>query len=319
MKALLKLMLVVGVSLVLVACNSSSAEDYPSEDITLIVPNAPGGGTDIVARGLVEYTKDKLDTNIIVENNTEGGGITGLIEGANADPDGYTLTMTTVELAMLPHLDRLSVTHEDFQPIVAPIADPAAVIVPADAPYDTMQEFIDFAKENPGLKVGNSGIGAVWHLAAVALEDEFDIEFSHIPYDEGTAPAVAALTGGHIDAITAAPGNAISQINAGELKVLGVMGEERLEFLPDVPTLKEEFDVDITIRAWAALSAPADTPEEVMDVLSEAFIETVEDPEFKEFLENQGIAPVEYNTTELSEIMAEDHEMYSELMKLLDL
>lgn len=319
MKALLKMLIVVSVFFLLSACNSEATAEYPDGDITLVVPNAPGGGTDIVARGLVEYTQDKLDANIIVENNTEGGGITGLIQGANADPDGYTLTMATVELAMLPHLDRLSVTHEDFQPIVAPIADPAAVIVPADAPYDTMQEFIDYAQENPGLRVGNSGMGAVWHLAAVALEDEFGIEFSHVPYDEGSAPAVSALAGGHIDAITVAPSNALSQINAGELKVLGIMGEERLDFLEDVPTLNEEFDMDFAVRAWAVLSAPADTPSEVMDVLNEAFIETTEDPEFQEFLSNQGIDPVQLHTTDMAEIMADDHDMYESLMEQLDL
>ncbi|MBM7840944.1 tripartite-type tricarboxylate transporter receptor subunit TctC [Alkalihalobacillus xiaoxiensis] len=306
------------VAAILAGCNSEAAT-YPSKEIKIIVPNAPGGGTDIVARGLVDHAKDQLNTTVVVENNTEGGGITGLIQGASADADGYTLTMTTVELAMLPHLDRLPVTHEDFIPIVAPIADPASVIVPSDAPYDTVQEFIEYAKANPGeIQVGNSGIGAVWHLAAIALEDEFDIDLSHIPYDGGTAPAIAALTGGHIDAVTAAPGNAMAQINAGDLKVLGVMSEERLEFLPDVPTLKEELNFDISIRAWAALSVPADTPEEVLEELN-VFVETAKDPEFQTFLSNQGIIPVSFNGDELAEMMANDHEMYSELMKNLDL
>ncbi|WP_346243821.1 tripartite tricarboxylate transporter substrate binding protein [Shouchella clausii] len=318
MKRLVQFTVVASMSLLFAACNSEAAS-YPAKDIKIIVPNAPGGGTDIVARGLVEHAKDKIDANVIVENMTEGGGITGLIQGANADPDGYTLTMTTVELAMLPHLGRLSVDYEAYQPIVAPIADPAAVIVPADAPYDTMQEFIDYAKEHPGeIKVGNSGVGAVWHLAAVALEDEFDIEFSHVPYDGGTAPAIAALSGGHIDAVTAAPGNAISQIQAGELKVLGVMSEERLDFLDEVPTLKEEFDMDFTVRAWAALSAPADTAPEVMEVLN-VFVETAEDPEFQTFLRNQGINPVSFSGEELVEMMEQDHEMYSTLMENLDL
>lgn len=321
MKIFNKLVLVISLIfiLALAGCNSEKADIYPSKNIKLIVPKSPGGGTDIVARGLVEYTKDKLDAKIIVENQPGGGGVTGMVEAANAKEDGYTLSMSTVELAILPHLGRSPVDYEDFIPIVIPIADPASLIVPADAPYDTITEFIAYAKENPGFKVGNSGIGAIWHLAAVAVEDEFDIKFTHVPYDGGSAPAVAALVGKHIDAIMVAPGNAKSQIEAGELKVIAVMSDERLESFKDVPTFKEELGMDFTVSAWAALTAPAGTPDDVIDILVKAFTETVEDPKFQEFLRKQGIDPVQYSTEEARKMMKEDHEVYGKLLEKIDL
>lgn len=301
----------------LFGCNTNGA--YPSKDITVIVPKSPGGGTDITTRGLVKYAEKYIDAKFVVENKPGGGGVTGMVEGANAEADGYTLTMTTVELAMLPHMDRSPVTYEDFAPIVSPIADPAALIVPADAPYDTLLDFMSYVKEHPGeVKVGNAGIGSIWHLAAVAIEDQFDVEFTHVPYDGGSAPAVAALVGGHIDAVTVSPGNALSQIEAGQLKVLAIMSDERSPLFPDVPTFKET-GFDFYVRAWAALTAPAGTPQEVMDILTEAFMKAAQDPEFKEYMRNQGIEPVEIGPEQLGEMMKFDHEYYGSLLKEMEL
>ncbi len=325
MRKMISSLVIIIAVVALVGCgksNETSQEeevDFPTKDIKVIVPKDPGGGTDIVARGLVEYTKDKFDKNIIVENQPGGGGVTGMVQGAESSPDGYTLTMTTVELAILPHMELSPVTYENFTGIVSAIADPASVIVPSDAPYDTLEEFINYSKDNKGLKVGNSGIGSIWHLAAVAVEDEFDLDFNHIPYDGGSAPAVAALAGGHLDAIMVAPGNAKSQIDAGDLKVLAVMSDERLDSFPDVPTFKEEIDMDFTVQAWAALTAPADIPKEALNVLSEAFTETLNDEEFQDFLIKQGIEPVQYGPEETQKMMEEDHKRYGELMKEIDL
>jgi tripartite-type tricarboxylate transporter receptor subunit TctC len=319
-KSILLIAILFGI-LALVGCSSDKTAAFPDKNktIKLIVPKDPGGGTDIVARGLVEFAKDDIDSDIIVENLPGAGGVTGMLEGSNAKADGYTLTMTTVELAILPHLGQSPITYEKFTPIVTPIADPASVIVPADAPYDTIEEFIEYAKANPGLKVGNSGVGSIWHLAAVALENEFDLEFNHIPFDGGSAPAVAELVGGHLDAITVAPGNAKAQIDAGELKVLAVMGAERLESFADVPTFKEELDMDFNVRAWATLVVPSETPKEVVDKLSEIFVGAAKDPEFKEYLLNQGIAPVELGPEESQKMMEEDHKLYESLVEEIGL
>src|SRR5699024_3318002 len=316
---IIKILFTFGLILVLIGCNDSANEDddFPSEDITVIVPNDAGGGTDITARGLVEQTKDDLDTDIIVENKPEGSGVAGLTEGAETDPDGYTLTMATVELGIYPNLNRMPIDYQDFSPIVTAIADPASLIVPADAPYDTLEEFIDSAKEHPNLKVGNFALGSIWHLAAAAIEDEFDLSFNHIPYDEGSAPAVSSLACGDVDVITVATGNAKSQIDDGEFKVLGIMSDERLDSFEDVPTFEEEVGMDFTVQAWATLVAPKDTPDEIIDKLSDAFTDTVQSSEFKEYMANQGIDSVEYGPEESKEMMEEDHELFKDLVKKL--
>ncbi|RFU63867.1 tripartite tricarboxylate transporter substrate binding protein [Peribacillus glennii] len=319
MKKLASTIVFIFMATLLIGCSSDSSatkeNKFPEKDITLIVPKAPGGGTDLTARGLAEYAKKQIDQNIVVVNKPSGNGVTGMVEGSKAKKDGYTLTMTTVELAMLPHMNRSPVDYKDFSPIVAPIADPASIMVPADAPYNTLEEFLEHAKKNPGkLKVGNSGVGTIFHLASVAVEDKTGVKFTHVPYNEGSAPAVAALVGGHLDAVSVAPGIAKAQIDAGKIKVLAIMSDEKLPLFPEVPTFKE-LGYDITIRAWAALNAPADTPDEIMDSLNEIFSKTSKDPEFKKFLEKQGIQPVEIEGEELKNMIEEDHNYYGELLK----
>ena len=131
---------------------SSAAQsvDYPTKDITVIIPKNPGGGTDVSTRGLIQYMKNYIDgSNFVPTNKPDGGGVTGMVETANAKADGYTLGAVTVELAMFPHQGKCTVTYEDFAPICAQIAAPAALIVPADAPYDSLQEFVDYCKGTP--------------------------------------------------------------------------------------------------------------------------------------------------------------------------
>ncbi|SNS00256.1 Tripartite-type tricarboxylate transporter, receptor component TctC [Anaerovirgula multivorans] len=316
-KSIILIAVIMMFSLIMTGCGS---KEYPQGgQITVIIPKSPGGGTDITARGLIQYMKEHAEgATFVPTNKPDGNGVTGMVETANAKKDGYTLGMVTVELAMFPHLDRSPVTYEDFIPIAAPIADPAAVIVPVDAPYQTLQEFIDYAKAHPGeLQVGNSGTGAIWHLAAVAMEDQFGIELTHVPYSEGTAPSIAAVVGGHIDAVMSSPSAAKAQVDAGALKILAVMADERTDIFPEVPTFKE-LGFDFSIRAWAALVAPKDTPEEIVDYLVTAAQATVNDPAFKEYLSKQGISPVDITGDEVYKMMEADHKYYGELLKMVD-
>ena len=128
----------------------------------------------------------------------------------------------------------------DFKPIARLNADPAAITVRADAPWNSYEEFMTYAKANPGkVRIGNSGTGAIWHLAAAALEDKTGAKFSHVPYD-GAAPAITGLLGGHIEAVSVSPGEVINHVKGGKLKTLVVMADERMKTMPDVPTLKEK-------------------------------------------------------------------------------
>lgn len=301
------------------AGGSASADKYPSKDISVIIPKAAGGGTDTAARGLIQYMKDHMDgSNFVASNKPDGGGVTGMAETSAAKADGYTLGMVTVELAMFPWQDKCQVTPEDYEAVCAPIAAPAALIVPKDAPYDSVEEFAAYCKENPGkVQVGNSGMGAIWHVAAVSFEKEFEVELKHIPYPNGSADIAAALAGGHIDATIADPSSYKSQVDSKEMKILGVMSEERSFIYPDAPTFKE-LGYDMVIRAWAALVAPKDTPEDILTQLRDAAKAACESDEFTEYFEKQGIDPQNIIGEDCQKMMEEDYAMYEDLLKDID-
>ena len=303
-------------SVSVVFANGQSEQPYPSGgDVKVIIPKGAGGGTDTSARGMLQYLAKYVDgINFVPVNKPDGGGVTGMVETSNAKPDGYTLGMVTVELAMFPHQKKSPVTFEDYVPIAAPIAAPAALIVPASAPYDTLDEFVEYCKKNPGkLQVGNSGMGAIWHIAAMKFEDEFNVKLKHIPYPNGTADIVAALLGGHIEATFADPSSIKGQYEAGQVKVLATMAAQRSNLYPDVPTFKE-LGHDMTIRAWAALVAPKDTPAEVLEILRNAASKCYEDPEYIDYFVKQGIDPTNIVGDECFLMMKQDHELYKEML-----
>lgn len=292
---------------------------YPKKNIEVVIPKNPGGGTDTSARTVIEFARNKMPDGLMMVpvNKPAGNGITGLLEVAKARPDGYKLVMTTVELAMFPHQGKSPVTYKDFTPIVTTIADPVAVVVNTNSPYKTLQDFIDGAKAAPGkIKVGNSGMGAIYHLAAVNIEKISGTKFNHIPYNEGTGPSIAALVGGHIDAVLTTPGAVKSQVDAGILKVLGVMDEKRFPLFPDVPTFKEalNLDVNVKMRAWAVLATTAKVSDEVKKQLVETFTEVVKTPAYQEALKKQGIMPVVITGDDAYTMMKEDDEMYGKLI-----
>ncbi len=316
----IKLAALVLAGTMLLGCTNVFAADYPEKDITVIIPKAAGGGTDTAARGLIQYMKESLDgSNFVATNKPDGGGVTGMIETSAAKADGYTLGMVTVELAMFPWQDKCPVTPENYTSICAPIAAPAGLIVPADAEYGTVDEFVAYCQEHPGeVQVGNSGMGAIWHVAAVNFENEYDVELKHIPYPNGSADIAAALAGGHIDATIADPSSYKSQIDAGEMKLLAVMAEERSGIYPDVPTFKE-LGHDMVIRAWAALVAPKDTPEDVLEVLRDTAKAACESDEYKAYFEKQGIDPQCIIGEDCQMMMEDDYAMYEKLLKDIEL
>ncbi|SKA23955.1 tripartite tricarboxylate transporter substrate binding protein [Consotaella salsifontis] len=300
---------------------SASAQEitYPKKNITVIIPKNPGGGTDTSARLTLEYAKKYLPSGVIFvpENKPAGNGVTGLIEAARARPDGQTLVMTTVELAMFPHQNKSPVTYKDFTGLFAPIADPCSIVVRADSPYKTLQEFVDAAKKQPGeLQVANSGTGAIYDLATINMENQLGIKLKHIPYSDGIGPAIASLVGGHVDAVITTPGAAKPQVDAGALRILGVMDSKRFALFPDVPTFNEALGAgtNTEMRAWAAFAAPAKLPEDVRSQLDAAFKAVAADPEFQEAMKKQGIVPGDMVGDDVDAMMKQDHELYGKLI-----
>lgn len=293
---------------------SKEATKFPEKPIQIIVPFSAGGGTDIVTRAVADAAKNHFTQPLTIVNKTGAGGAVGMGEGANAKPDGYTLTTICVELTTLPPQNLAPFTSDDFRPILQVNAEPAAITVKADAPWNTVQEFLEYAKKNEGkVKVGNSGVGAIWHLAAAAIESKAGVKFTHVPF-EGAAPAVTSLLGGHIDAVTVSPAEVAAQVKAGQLKILGVADNERSKQYPDVPTLKEQ-GYDVAIGTWRGLAAPKDTPDEVMNVLKEGFGKAVKEEAFTSFMEKSGLTIQVLEEDAYREKINNENKLFADLVK----
>lgn len=295
---------------------SASEIKFPEKSITLIVPYAAGGGTDATARALASAAEKYLGQSIGVVNKTGGNAVVGMTEVAKAKPDGYTIIMNANEIALLPHMGLSPLSYKDYAQVAQINFDSATLTVPADAPYNTIEEFITYAKDHPGeIRVGGTGKGGIWHLAAASIEKATGVKFNFVPFD-GAAPAKTALLGGHIEAVTISPAEVLPQLEAGKLKTLAVLAGERSSIVPDVPTF-QEVGYDVEVGVWRAIDAPADTPPEVIKILEEAFLKATEDEEFVKFMEQNGLGIVTKGSEDYAEMVAKDHEYFGGLLKEL--
>ncbi|WP_458120964.1 tripartite tricarboxylate transporter substrate binding protein [Paenibacillus sp. Z6-24] len=299
---------------------AKSATDYPSKPITLVVPYAAGGGTDITARALVEAAQPYLSQPVTVVNRTGGGGSIGLMEGANARADGYTVTYLVAELTTLPHMGLLPITYEQFKPIIQTNYDPSAITVRADAPWKTAEEFLGYARTHPGeVRMGNAGTGSIWHLAAASLEQATHVTFTHIPY-EGAGPAVSALMSGFVDAVPVSPAEVKTYVDQGKLRVLAINGSERSQALPDVPTLQEATGYTMNFSGtWRGLAVPEDTPDEIVQILADAFTRGAEQQEFRQMMAEHGLGLRIRDSEGFRQQLQQSHDLYAELIPELGL
>jgi len=291
---------------------------YPSRSIEVVVPASAGGGTDVLARSFAEAVKKHLPQPLVISNRPGASGSIGMGEMINARPDGYKLCMVIVEITILPHLGLTKYTYDDFTPIARLNADPAAITVRADAPWNTIEEFLAASQKSAGnIKMGNSGPGSIWHLAHAALEDKTGVRFNAIPF-QGAAPAVVGLLGGHIDAVAVSPGEVNTHVAGGKLKMLTVMADQRLKGFPEVPTLKER-KIDLSIAAWRGLAAPKGTPPEVLAVLKTATRKVADDPAFKEALDKVNLGFAYADGDSFHSAMQKDSDAFKSLIGKLGL
>jgi tripartite-type tricarboxylate transporter receptor subunit TctC len=296
----------------------AQAHDYPNRPIELIVAYGAGGGTDVLARAFSDASRKHIGQAIIVTNKPGASGAIGLTDVLKANPDGYKIAMVTAELTTLPHMGVIKFTHEDFTAIAMLNADPAAITVKADAPWNTVEEFLAAAKKVPGeFRVGNGGIGSTWHLAAAAVEDKTGVKFSHIPY-AGAAPASLSLLGGHIEALSVSAAEVSVHVAAGKLKTLAVMADKRIKGFENVPTLKER-NIDVAISVWRGLCAPKNTPPEVIAVLKNLAVKTVAEPVFLEIMDKQHMGVVFGDEAAFKAVMVRDSASFKNLITKLNI
>ncbi|PKF63304.1 ABC transporter substrate-binding protein [Psychromonas sp. psych-6C06] len=295
----------------LIMSAGSFAADYPSKNIRLVVPFGAGGGTDAVGRTLANSAKDVLGTSISVMNRTGGAGAVGMSYGAQQRADGYTLTVVTREIASLPQMGLMHRTADDFKLIRMVNLDPAVVLVPADSPYNTINDLVAEAKKNPGKVKFASTAAPNFYL--MALEKSQGIKLNAIPYN-GASEAIPSVLGHHTAVTMVTPGESIAQLRSGQLKALGVMSAERISYIPDVPTLKEQ-GMDVVTGTWRGIGAPKNTPDEIIEILGKAFDTAMATPEFKDFMSKGAMTIHPLNAQEFTDFVKEDTKLLGELIK----
>ena len=259
-----------------------AAAEYPEREITLIVPWAAGGGTDLVARFLGDLMEKDLGKPVVVVNKPGGGGLVGFKQIAAAKPDGYTVGINTNSQILQKYSASSYLDWRVFSPIALHNYDPAAFTVKIDAPWKTIEEALAFAKANPmKMRVSNSGPGAIWHVAAALLGSKTGVQFTHVPYGGGN-PAAVAVAGGHVEATTASPAEVGTLVKGGKLRILAIAANKREPLFPDVPTFKER-GIDFTFGVWRCLVAPKDTPKEIIARLEKSANKAVHDPTVHRF------------------------------------
>ncbi|MDR1535906.1 MAG: tripartite tricarboxylate transporter substrate binding protein [Planctomycetota bacterium] len=304
----------------LLALSAPRAGDFPGKGITIICTAAPGGGSDALARMLAQVAEPIFGQSVVVVNKVGGANAVGLSEGARARPDGYTVTMATVEVVMHPLLGNVPWKVPDvFKPIMLLNSDPGAVTVRADSPWKTLGDFLADAKKRPGeIKIGCTSPGSIWHICAAALEEASGTKYNLVPYPGGAAPAVVDLLGGHVDAVTVSPAEVGPQVEAGQLRILAVMSDKRDEKFTGVPTMKE-LGFNVSIGTWRSFVVPKATPDAVVKVLHDGFKKALEDPKLVEFARNRGLGLDYRNAADFTRMMGEQEAMFAKIFKAYDL
>jgi tripartite-type tricarboxylate transporter receptor subunit TctC len=271
---------------------------YPSKTITMIVPTAAGGTTDISARMLALPLGPALGQSVIVDNKGGGNGNIAASAVKRAEGDGYTILMQYSGYHVItPLVSKTAQQWEqkDLQPVANVISAPQIIVVRAGLPVKTLPELVAYAKANPGkLNYASSGNGSLQHVTGAMLEQQGGVQMVHVPY-KGTGPALQDLLGGQVDLTFGTAPPFMPHIQAGKLRVLAVTGKTRLPSLPDVPTTAEAGYPNVDATSWFAVFAPAATPKPVVDKLTAEIAKVVNTPAFKQKAEEQG-ASADYQT-----------------------
>ena len=264
-----------GVAALAVAGLPALAQDaYPSKPVNMLVPFPPGGVADTVGRPVAEAMGRALGQTIIVENKGGAGGGIGMAQVATARPDGYSVLMALSSVVVLPEADKVLkraplFTLDQLRPVARFTADPTALVVRADSPWKTWQDFIAHVRSKPGqVSFGSSGNYGTMHVPMEQLKAATNTFMLHVPYT-GAGPAVMALLGGQVDAVSTGPSSVMQHVRAGRLRVLAHWGEGRLAALPEVPSLRE-LGIPISYSQWSGLFVPAGTPDPVVERLRAA-------------------------------------------------
>jgi len=295
------------------------AQDYPQKPIHLIVPFTAGGVLDTLARTIGSELSKELGQEVVVENKTGASGNIGTSYMARAKPDGYTIGMGTIAThGINPALYGDQLPYDpiaDFQPLALVAEQTNIVLVNSDLPINNIEELIDYANESSsGLAYGSAGNGSSQHLSGQLFRLETDIDLLHVPY-RGSVPALVDLAAGRIQLMFVDIPAALPFIQNDSVRPIAVTSAERSETFEEVPTIAEQGIEDFEVRAWFGVFAPADTPEEVVTLLSENIMAIMDRPEIQDELKKLGIDPKSDGPDKFQVYMEDELQRWAEIIE----
>lgn len=305
----------------LAAIPSIAHAEYPDKVIEIVVPFAPGGGTDTIARILADEMSKELGESVIIDNRPGAGTMIGSNIVANSDPDGYKLLMASFAHAVNPSLipDMQYDTAKDFVPVALVAKSYNILVINNDLPFTTVQELIDYAKAHPGeLNYGSFGNGTSAHLSAELFKYLAGVDITHITY-KGAAPAITDLLGGQIQIIFTSVASVSGQITSGAVRPLAVTSAVRSGAFPDLPTMAEAGVEGYVADAWYGLYAPAGTPPEVIETLNKAVGTAIQSEPFKKLEKVEGLIFIPGSPQELETFVSAESGRWADLIKAQDI
>ena len=294
-----------------------SSGAWPNRAVTLVIPFPPGGPTDLIGRVLAKQLTAQLGQSVVVENKAGANGNIGGQAVANAKPDGYTALYNTSSLALSPSLYKnlnYSPT-KDLTPVSSTAIVPLMLLVNNNVPVNTIQEFVTYAKQNPGkLSYSSGGNGNITHLAAFLLLQAMGLQATHVPY-KGSAPAMVDLMGGQVEFSTNTINDSMLLVRDKRLKGLAITSTKRSSAMPDVPTVSETILKDFDMGAWQGVMMPTGTDPTIVNTFSTEIRKALQNPAVLKQLDDQGAQVLGSTPEQYAQYLASEIKRFAEVVK----
>jgi tripartite-type tricarboxylate transporter receptor subunit TctC len=293
---------------------SIAQDKYPSKPVEIIVSWAAGGATDVLFRTVgAVFPKYANNQPMIVKNVPGGGAAIGYTEAMKAKGDGYNIVATATPMITKIHMSNVKFSATTFAPVIMIADNPCFLLVHKDSPYKDVRDYIADAKKRPGqIIMGNAGAGGGYHLVSLAFQNFAGINLNHIPF-EGGGPSITALMGKHVDSIIVSAPEGVPQALGGDLKLLGIFGDQRLGKFPNVPTAKE-LGINFSMSMWRGVHAPKDTPPAILIQLHDIIKKCLSDADFNKKCDELGVQTRYLNAEDYGKFMLAEDARYKELI-----